>query len=149
MDGCLNAFKSNVPIFFTATEITDFELFLNRFEQLNFEETQERVYYYVVVVDGKVVGCGGFGFYNPTEDITLIWGLIHNNYHKTGLGEQLLSHRLQQITALYPGKLVTIDTTQHSYGFFEKYGFVTLKITLDFYTKGMHRYDMVLQKPNQ
>lgn len=147
--GCLEAFKSNVPLFFTTPEITDFGLFLDRIVQLNPQETEERVFYYVVEEDEKIIGCGGFGFYTLDGDISLTWGLIHNAYHKTGLGEKLLAHRLQQIATLYPGKKVIIDTTQHSFGFFEKYGFVTTQITPDFYTVGMHRYDMVLEPSNQ
>jgi ribosomal protein S18 acetylase RimI-like enzyme len=40
---------------------------------------------------------------------------------------------------------VGVDTTQFSYGFFERFGFKTTKITEDFYEKGMHRYDMIYE----
>lgn len=139
-EACLQAFISNVPQFFTEAEIADFSNFLDQFHLIN---ASIKTQYYVVIYNDTLVGCGGFGDKDGTDTITLAWGLIHNNYHKKGFGEYLLKHRLSEISYIYPSKPVYIDTTQHSYGFFEKFGFVTTKITLDFYEKGMHRYDMV------
>jgi ribosomal-protein-alanine N-acetyltransferase len=107
----------------------------------------QRTRFFVVIADGIVVGCGGFGDKDNTGNITLAWGLVHKDYHKTGLGELLLLHRLEQIKLLYPSKPVGVDTTQFSYGFFERFGFKTTKITNDFYEKGMHRYDMIYEYP--
>lgn len=145
--GCMEAFKSNVPLFFTNEEINDFDSFLDRIiQQEVLKDLPKTTYYYVVISDGKVIGSGGFGFYNGAKDISLAWGLIHNDFHKKGLGEKLLSYRLEQIKVLFPKELLILDTSQHSFTFFEKFGFVTKKITLDFYTEGMHRYDMVFEK---
>lgn len=144
--GCLLAFKSNVPLYFAETEVSDFDLFLDGIVR---QESAKNTHYFVVSYQGKIIGCGGFGFYNATSDISLAWGLIHSDFHKKGLGEKLLSHRLEQIAIHYPSELVLLDTTQHSYSFFEKYGFVTKKITPDFYTLGLHRYDMVWEKLNR
>lgn len=137
--GCIDAFKTNVPKFFTEDEITDFENFL-----LKLENGSIQTHFYVVEENNTIIGCGGFGDKDNTGVISLAWGLVHKNFHKKGFGEKLLVHRLEQIKLLFPELPVVIDTTQHSYGFFEKYGFVTTKITNDFYTTGMHRYDMIL-----
>jgi ribosomal-protein-alanine N-acetyltransferase len=141
---CLIAFKSNVPMYFTEEEITDFENFLDRLEMGTEDADSCNTYFYVVVLNGNVIGCGGFGDRYKDSIISLAWGLIHKDFHKRGLGEQLLLHRLEQIKKNYPSSPVVIDTTQFSFSFFEKYGFVTTKITLDYYTEGMHRYDMSL-----
>lgn len=139
-EGCLLAFTSNVPLYFTQAEIAEFERFLDTF-------MSKRTHFFVVVAGDTIMGCGGFGDKDNTGNITLAWGLVHNDYHKTGLGEQLLMHRLEQIKRLYPSKPVGVDTTQFSYGFFERFGFKTTKITDDFYEKGMHRYDMIYEYP--
>ena len=146
MEACLNAFKSNVPLFFTTDEIVDFTVFLNTFQH---KPLGNKTHFYVVVLGEEVVGCGGFGDKDQNGILTLAWGLIHNNFHKKGLGELLLKHRLEQINRLHPSKPVFIDTTQHSFGFFEKYGFEVTKITPDYYTQGMHRYDMAYQQKNK
>lgn len=137
---CINAFKSNVPLFFTNKEIADFDSFLNKVES-----GTDITYYYVVIFNEKVIGCGGFGDNYNNGKYTLAWGLIHNDYHKKGFGIELLLHRIEKIKELKTASPLMLDTTQHSFGFFEKQGFRITKITNDYYEKGMHRYDMVLE----
>ncbi len=137
---CIESFKSNVPNYFTEEEIKDFENFLNQIQKEDNE-----TYYYVVVYDKKIIGCGGFGEKDNNRIISLAWGLIHKEYHKKGFGKKLLLHRIEQIERLKPGIPIIIDTTQYSFKFFEKYGFFTTKITNDYYTIGMHRYDMTYE----
>ncbi len=137
---CMDAFKSNVPTFFTEEEVKDFETFFRRMES-----GHDKAHYYVVVFDQKVIGCGGFGDKENNGIFSLAWGFIHKDFHKKGLGKKLLVHRLALIKQLNPEAVIVIDTTQHSFGFFEKQGFRITKITEDFYTKGMHRYDMTLK----
>ncbi len=138
---CLEAFESNVPKYFTQAEIADFDAFL---EMVPNKIVANKTFYYVVVFGNEVIGCGGFGDKDNTNIITLAWGLIHRNFHKRGFGKELLAYRLAQIKEIYPNHIIYIDTTQYSYGFFEKFGFETTKITNDFYEKGLHRYDMEL-----
>jgi N-acetylglutamate synthase-like GNAT family acetyltransferase len=138
---CLDTFKSNVPDFFSENEIADFEAFLDRLET-GISKTQ----FYVIEDENRIVGCGGFGDKDNKNIISLAWGHIHKNEHKKGLGQQLLTYRLALIKQLFPQLTLTIDTTQFSYGFYEKNGFRLLKITENYYTEGMHRYDMEFTK---
>ena len=101
--------------------------------------------FYVINYNNKTIGCGGFGDKDNNGIISLAWGLIHKDFHKMGYGEKLLNYRIEQIKLLKPKFPVIIDTTQYSYGFFEKYGFKVTKITNDYYEIGMHRYDMILE----
>ncbi len=137
----MEAFESNVPKYFTQAEIADYDKFL---EMIPIKVEANKTFYYVVVFENKVIGCGGFGDKDNSDIITLAWGLIHQNFHKKGIGKVLLDYRLDQIKEKFPNQPVYIDTTQYSYGFFEKYGFETIKITNNFYEKGLHRYDMKL-----
>lgn len=138
---CMEAFKTNVPKYFTEGEIGDFERFLLKLEDATVENNPP---YYVLELDGSIIGCGGFGEKDGVDAITFVWGLVHNDYHKRGFGEQLLVFRLAEIKLQNPGRQIILDTTQHSFSFFEKYGFETVKITENGYAEGMHRYDMVL-----
>ena len=138
--GCINAFKSNVPAYFTNDEIQEFEAFLTRIESVNDKTT-----FYVIYYKNQTIGCGGFGDKDNNGIISLAWGLIHKDFHKMGYGEKLLNYRIEQIKLLKPKFPVIIDTTQYAYGFFEKYGFKVTKITNDYYEIGMHRYDMILE----
>ncbi|MNU49989.1 hypothetical protein D3C71_389450 [compost metagenome] len=139
---CMEVFKTNVPKYFTEAEINDFEQFLTRLE--NPDESNNPPYY-VMELDGKLIGCGGFGEKEGVDAITFVWGMVHHDYHKKGYGEQLLVFRLAEIKKQFPDRQVILDTTQFSYSFFEKYGFKTVKITENSYGEGMHRYDMILE----
>lgn len=140
---CIEAFTSNVPLYFTQSEIQDFSNFLDEYVQLDAEEhTAWKTHYFVIEINERIIACGGFGKRTGYDELTLIWGLAHLEYHKQGYGIALLEHRLNEIKRLYPGTPVNIDTTQHSAPFFEKYGFKTLSVINDYYEKGMHRYDM-------
>jgi N-acetylglutamate synthase-like GNAT family acetyltransferase len=138
---CLDTFKSNVPDFFSENEIADFEAFLNRLET-GIPKTQ----FFVIEDENRIVGCGGFGDKDNKNIISLAWGHIHKNEHKKGLGQQLLTYRLALIKQMYSQLPLLIDTTQFSYRFYEKNGFRLLKITENYYTEGMHRFDMELTK---
>jgi N-acetylglutamate synthase-like GNAT family acetyltransferase len=139
--GCLVAFKSNVPKYFTNQEVFDFEDFLTRLDNEDFNTK-----FYVIHYHDKIIGCGGFGDRHNDGKITLAWGLVHRDFHKKDYGKLLLLHRLEQIKQLNLNLPIVVDTTQYSFGFFEKHGFKTTKITKDFYEKGMHRYDMVFEE---
>lgn len=141
-NACMEAFKTNVPKYFTEAEINDFEHFLAKLEN---PEEADNLPYYVMELDGKIIGCGGFGEKKGKDAITFVWGMVHNAHHKKGYGEQLLVFRLTEIKKQFPGREVVLDTTQFSFPFFEKYGFRTVKITENSYGEGMHRYDMVLE----
>lgn len=139
---CMEVFKTNVPKYFTTEEINDFDQFLTKLEN---PEEADQPPYYVMELDDKIIGCGGFGEKEGKDAITFIWGMVHNDYHKKGYGEQLLVFRIAEIKKQFPGREVVLDTTQFSHSFFEKYGFRTVKITENSYAEGMHRYDMVLE----
>jgi predicted GNAT family N-acyltransferase len=136
---CLQVFKSNIPKYFAPHELSEFEEFLDRV----LIQTKD-AHYSVLLLDDKLIGCGGYGERLDSDSITLIWGMIDAEYHKQGYGVQLLKHRLNGIIEDYPHQEVLIDTTQYSAGFFEHYGFKTIKVIQDYYEQGMHRYDMVL-----
>jgi [ribosomal protein S18]-alanine N-acetyltransferase len=138
---CLKIFKSNVPKFFTETEIREFTDFLDKADE-NTEDS--RVMYYVVTLGEKIIGCGGIGCYLKKSEASLCWGLIDRKFHRQGYGGKFLKYRLDKIVKHFPNCAVKIDTTQFSAPFFEKFGFETVKITKDFYAKGMDRYDMIL-----
>ena len=138
------AFQTNVPKFFTKEEVNEFADFLDRYVLLEKAKPQ-RTFYYVILLDDIIVGSGGFGDRYGNGRLTLTWGLLHKKYHKKGLGKALLLHRLENAAKVYPNAKVFLDTTQHTQGFFAKFGFKVEKISKDYYAEGMHRYDMVLQ----
>lgn len=141
----MEVFLTNVPKYFTLEEVNEFDRFLVK---LGDQEALSNPFYYVLELENKIIGCGGFGEKDGIDgipSITFVWGMVDNAYHKKGFGEELLRFRLAEIPLHFPNRKVILDTTQFSYTFFEKYGFKTLKVTENSYGEGMHRYDMVLE----
>lgn len=143
---CMLAFKSNVPLFFTVPEIAQFENWLAKFEGSAMDEHGFQLYYFVLLLDCAIIGCGGFAHDVAKNESTFSWGMVHRAYHKKGFGKLLFDYRLAKMKAHYPTAAILLDTTQHSYTFFQKYGFVTEKYTKEGYGEGMHRYDMKLKE---
>ncbi len=135
-EDCTTAFHTNVPLYFTIEEVGKFD------EWLAQSADKPHTHFYVICSDNKVLGCGGFVFVPENNEIWLAWGLVHRQYHGQRFGKQLLQYRIKEIIAKYPGVPIKLDTTQYSFGFFKNYGFAVDAITENFYTPGLHRYDM-------
>jgi ribosomal-protein-alanine N-acetyltransferase len=142
-NACVEIFKSNLPKFFAAEELAFFETWLNgQDEGVVAYSNAKAEYYYVAEDENKLVGCGGFYIAREEAVARMAWGMVENSLHKKGIGKALLKYRIENISSLHPGCMISLDTTQHSFSFFEKFGFVTTKVQKDFYTLGMDRYDM-------
>jgi ribosomal protein S18 acetylase RimI-like enzyme len=140
---CLEVFDSNGTDFFTHQEADLFKRWLNRAYEM------EDNYYYVIEEDGEILGCGGFYVNLVDKQATLAWGMVKKEFHKKGLGEQLLRYRIEKIISLMPeGKIITLDTTQQTFEFFEKLGFEVTNVRKGYYRKDLDRYDMELKIEN-
>ena len=141
---CIALFNSNVPLYFAENELNHFEFWLDGKDQniLAYQNTQKE-YFYVLESQGKVIACGGMYLPKNEQRINLVWGMVHQNFHKKGFGSELLKYRLEEAEIFFPLFPLTLDTTQHSSGFFEKFNFTTIKTTENYYAPGLHRIDMV------
>ena len=137
-------FESNMPVFFAPSEFHDYEEFLGSLESGG-DHSKGLIRYYVVFSGGNAAACGGIGISPDGMKGRMIWGMVRADLHRNGLGREFLNFRIRRIRQLYPYAAISLDTTQHSKGFFERLGFETTKITPDFYAPGMDRYDMDLR----
>lgn len=127
-------FFSNVPQYFGEQEWPDFDAFLR-------DDLNQDCLYFVLLKDGVLAGAGGIAL-NGNGTVSLCWGMVQADLHRTGLGKALLEYRLDLAEKTWPGHPVKVSTSQHAYGFFEKYGFTTLRIEPGFWFEGMDLYDM-------
>lgn len=133
-----------MPLFFDPTELPDFEFWLNGQDEGRLAYKQTKVEcFFIAELDNKIVACGGYYIPRAEERANMVWGMVYNDEHRKGVGRKLIEFRINQIQELYPNYIISLDTTQHSFQFFEKNGFIITKITKDFYAKGLHRYDMI------
>lgn len=142
-DACVEIFNSNTPQYFDPTEIDGLEQWLKgqNENRLAYGNTAHE-HFYVLEDNDTIVGCGGFYIKRDEAIANMVWGMVNNVMHKNGYGKDLFLYRMKQIQSLYPECKIVLDTTQYTYGFFEKLGFTTTQVRKDFYGPGLDRYDM-------
>jgi ribosomal protein S18 acetylase RimI-like enzyme len=134
LKNCISIFQTNTPTFFAPSEQNLFQNYL----------LQKNINYYVLLNENtQIVGAGGYGYNNATKTIDLTWGMIDFNFHNKGFGTILLNYRISQISMCFPKTSISLNTTQHTFKFYRRFGFRVKKITENYYVKGLHRYDMI------
>jgi len=131
---CLEVFDTNAPRYFSLEERPGFEAFLKLPSGV----------YLVLEQSGTVVGCGGYHIHPERQEAELCWGMVRQELHGMGLGKRLLLERLWQIAGRREVTWIRLDTSQHTFGFFERLGFVTQKMTPNGIWEGLDRYQMRL-----
>ncbi|MBA3681036.1 MAG: GNAT family N-acetyltransferase [Bacteroidetes bacterium] len=145
-NACIAIFKSNMPLYFAPEEFPLLENWLDSKDKNEIAyKNNHAEHFYVVEKNSKIVACGGFYLTNE-DDAKMTWGMVENSFHKKGIGKEFLLYRLEEIRQLYPDCIISLDTSQHTYSFFEKMGFSVTKISKDAYGEGLDRYDMLLNK---
>ena len=131
-DQCLRLFQSNVPRFFHPSEEAEYETYLDQHAPGN---------YWCALQDGSPVGCGGIRI-RPDGIGRLVWGMIHRDHHRQGLGQALLQFRLRQLAESPEVKIIQLETSQYNPGFFRRFGFSEFKKTEDLYGPGLDSHEM-------
>ena len=117
---CLSILRSNTPEFIDKSEETLYVDFLSRTD----------IVYFVLFESNELIACGGYGYDSKKDNVTLCWGLVHNQFHKMGFGTHLLQYRLKYIMRSYPNTNIVLDTSQKTYKFYERFNFKVDKICL-------------------
>ena len=136
-EACLRLFDGNVPDFFVASERQDFMHFLER-EGLGRS-------YLVITRAGRIVACGGYAIESDGVTASLAWGMVDRVLQRSGLGSRLTEARLRAARSV-PGVMqVRLDTSQHTQGFYARFGFQVIAIRKDGYAPELDRWDMLLR----
>lgn len=135
--GCLAVFDGNVPRYFNMTERDDFTVFL--------DSDAVAWSYQVVERHGQIVACGGLAVDPKSCSAGLCWGMVANGLHRMGLGSLLTAARLKCARNTPGVEQVRLDTSQHTQGFYRRFGFVVEGIVPDGYGPGLDRWDMLLR----
>ena len=134
-ENCIKIIQSNTPKYIDDNEHSDYKNYLSRNDKI----------YFVLFKNSDIMACGGYGVNKSGTKAGLSWGLVHSQHHNKGYGSELLKYRLNHIKINYPNTEIHLDTSQHTYRFFEKFGFIVEQILKNEYRVGLDRYDMVLK----
>lgn len=128
----IDLFKLNTPKYFSPEEEDDLRKYLEN----------EIEHYYVIEVDGKVVGSGGINIAEDSATGKLSWDLIHPHYQGRGLGTILLKYRIERLEGFKNVQKITVRTSQLVYKFYEKADFKLIDKIEDYWAKGFDLYRM-------
>lgn len=134
LNALIAIFRSNIPKYFTPEEEPGLR---------NFLDDERGEHYYVFEIDGDIVGAGGIAL-NVLEEptVSLCWGMVSNDRIGTGLGKQMTQFRIDLADAKFPGLPLVISTSQHTEGFYERFGFRTTELIKDGFGPGIDNCKM-------
>jgi ribosomal protein S18 acetylase RimI-like enzyme len=133
--GCLEVLRTNQPLFFTPEELDLFRSFLSALPGP-----------YLVVRDParRIVACGGYALRESGTVADMCWGMVRRDLQGLGIGKTLTRARIERIMRHVSVREITLNTSQHTLGFYQRLGFETLGILTDGYAKGLDRCEMRL-----
>ncbi|MGQ2982767.1 GNAT family N-acetyltransferase [Flavobacterium sp.] len=130
----LELLRLNTPQYFAESEEADLMDYLaNHID-----------HYYVVEIDGTIMGCGGFNRTPNGKRGVLSWDIIHPEAQGKGIGSALAKFRIAEMQKLGVTE-IGVRTTQLVYPFYEKLGFkLKVPVVKDYWAEGFDLYDMAL-----
>ena len=131
-EALLNLIDLNIPNYFAPSEKLDFQNYLEKAIEL----------YYVLLYEDKIIGCGGINFEEGKKVGIISWDMIHPEFHGKSFGTQLLQHRLSKLISMKTIKKVVVRTSQITYKFYEKQGFVLKEMIPNYWAEGFDLYFM-------
>ena len=137
LDAVVAIFRSNIPKYFTPEEESGLFDFLEKYSED----------YYVMESGGEVVAAGGVAW-NDLErpTVSLCWGMVRADRLGTGLGKLLTEFRIEHARKKYGDVPLTIGTSQHTQGFYEKFGFRLIEHTPNGFGPGIDNCRMRLDR---
>lgn len=125
-------FRLNTPTYFAEEEEADLMYYLEN-------EIEE---YYVLEVEGMIVGSGGINFKEEKTQGYISWDLMHPDFQAKGLGRLLLNFRVEKLKSYANIQKIIVRTSQLVYKFYEKGGFTLTECVKDYWAEGFDLYKM-------
>ena len=134
-ESCLAVFDTNVPEFFRTEEREEYSSFLRALPGP-----------YLVLLDeaGRVVACGGYAVPEGSASADLCWGMVRRELQGRGYGRVLTQLRIERVLHDPTVLEISLNTSQHTAGFYEGLGFSTTEVEEDGYGPGLDRCEMRL-----
>ena len=131
-EAVLSLIRANTPEYFAPEEEADLSRYLDC----------EREWFYVLLFDGKIVGCGGINLADERTTGKISWDILHPEYQGRSLGTRLLGFRIEKLGSLGGIRRITVRTSQLAFGFYRKQGFVLKEVKKDYWAEGFDLYAM-------
>jgi len=131
-EAVLELIRLNTPTFFAHEEE----------EELAYYLENQREEYYVVEVDGKIVGSGGINYSKDKTIGFLSWDAILPDFQRNALGTKLVQFRLGILNNSEKIEVIKVRTSQFAYAFYKKHGFRLIEVVEDHWSEGYDLYEL-------
>jgi N-acetylglutamate synthase-like GNAT family acetyltransferase len=128
----LELLRMNTPAYFAPSEEKDLVEYLYN----------HSANHYVLEIDNRIVGCGGFNLAEDGKTAKISWDFFHPEMQAKGFGTRLMKHRLEKIKENAAVKNVSVRTSQFAFKFYERFGLKLKETQKDFWAKGYDLYHM-------
>jgi GNAT superfamily N-acetyltransferase len=128
---CLEILESNTPEFFIPQDCAGYAAFLDDLPGP----------YFVLEEFGQTAACGGWAL-DAAGVADLTWGMVRREFHRRGLGRELLRFRLNAIRNDGRATLVRVRTAQLVQGFFVREGFNVVDVVPNGFGAGLDKVTM-------
>ena len=134
LESVVSIFRSNIPKYFGSGEEPGLRNFL----------ATRTEHYFVGEIDGEIVAAGGIAR-NEDETVSLCWGMVRDDHLGTGLGRILTEFRVALTVEQFGSLPLVVSTSQHTQGFYERFGFRLTEHTPDGFGPGIDICKMRLE----
>ena len=128
----LNIFRKHIPVMFAPGEIVDFESYLERLPET----------YYTLLADGKIIGGAGCYLHEADHSGRISWISIDPQYTRKAYGRMLVEHCHKLLRNNPQVQKLVVQTSQHAYLFFAKFGYRLILTRSNFWGDGLDLYQM-------
>lgn len=126
----LELLRLNTPDYFSESEEDDFVYYLKH----------EIEHYFVLLVDDKITGCGGFNLSEDQQTGKISWDIFHPEIQGKGFGTALTNYRIERMKEIDSIKKISVRTSQLVYPFYAKFGLELKEIVKDYWAAGFDLY---------
>ncbi len=134
---CMAIFDSNVPNYFATSERKECYVFL---KSINCNNRP----YLIFTHKDNPIACGGLIIKPNTQEARLAWGMVDNAFHNKGIGTNLTQARIDLARQMPNISKIGLETSQHTYKFYEKFGFKVQNKTPNGFAPNLDCYEMRL-----
>ncbi|WAS91378.1 GNAT family N-acetyltransferase [Nannocystis punicea] len=137
-EACLALLRSNIPEHFSPAEEAELARFLDALPGP----------YFVVEDGGRLIASGGIAAERDGVTATLCWGIVDATRQRSGVGTELLEHRLDVFLRDNPQiRQLQTNTSQKVQGFYAKHGFIVVEVRHRAYGPDLDHVRMVRDRP--
>lgn len=126
----LELLRLNTPEYFSKSEEADLLYYLEN----------EIEYYFVLLVDDVILGCGGFNLSEDLKTGKISWDIFHPESQGKRFGTALTNYRIERMKEIKSIEKISVRTSQLVYPFYAKFGLELKEVVKDYWAEGFDLY---------